>query len=202
MPSDLIAEPPATQAQETATTSTADEPKYMTRAEFETERNRMFADMRRANEAQQSRGKSPAPKAKDDQSESAGVDIQSVLRRERELSEAFEDVGVSREGRGILRRLVDAERPENVAEFIATHAKAFARPSPATAATTSRPAAPTNAQPVSDAGSPAAPVTITDDTPLWQLKDEDRDFLIKKNGHGWYANKLRSQLKGTRFRLR
>lgn len=58
-------------------------------------------------------------------------------------------------------------------------------------------------QPVSDAGSPApASASVDDGTPLWQMKPEDRQHLIKTKGLAWYTNAMRSQLKGTRFSLR
>lgn len=65
---------------------------------------------------------------------------------------------------------------------------------------------PTAAKPtgpsVSDAGSPAAPHVVTEDTPLMQLSAEDRMHLIKTKGSAWYNATLRQQLKGTRVVLR
>lgn len=59
-----------------------------------------------------------------------------------------------------------------------------------------------NARPASDAGAPAAATTATADTPLWRMKPEDRDHLIRKNGLTWYRETLQKQMRGTRVLLR
>jgi hypothetical protein len=202
-PDDVTKEPPA-QAQGTDAPPAAESQRPLTLDDLKDFRNSVLADARRLAEGI---AKPKGGRGKDAPAEPQGEPdggYQAAIRREREISEAFEDVGgLTREARGILRKLVDAEKPENVAEFIASHAKAFGK-SPGTAATTTppRPAAAIDSAPVSDAGSPAASTTFTDDTPLWRLKPEDRDHLIRMKGHGWYADTLRKQLKGQRFTIR
>lgn len=56
--------------------------------------------------------------------------------------------------------------------------------------------------PVSDAGGPGIGARYTEDTPLWQLTPADRDHIIRTRGHGFYAAKLREQLRGVRIKLR
>lgn len=188
------------QAQGSDAATTPDGPKYVTEDGLRAALDSTFANVRRMVESAKPKG---AKAEAGEPTTSTTIDVQSALRRERDISEAFEDIGgVSREARQILRRLVDAERPDNVAEFIAQHAKAFTRPSgTATPTTQPRPSA-ANERPVSDAGSPAAPVAHTDDVPLWALSEADLKALIKTKGLGWYANTLRTQLKGTRIKVR
>jgi len=190
-------------AQEEETAKTSESPKYVTSEDLNRFRDGFAADMRKLVEGiTRPRGAKPQ---QSEQPESAPVaDFSSGIRRERELSDALADAGnLPREGREILRRLVDAEKPENIAEFISSNAKAFARPAdPQKTQTQMRPIAANDRQPVSDAGGPAAPATYSSDLPLWQMKPEDRAHLIKVKGAGWFATTLREQLKGVRVKVR
>lgn len=192
------------QAQGAETATPSEGPKYLTHDDLKQFGDSMFANMRRLVEgvAKPKNGKADAP-AKSQTEAAPAVDVHAVIRREQEISESIAEQGhLTKEQRALLRKLVDVDKPDDVAGFIANHAKAFGRPSGEGTQPASTRAAGNPGRPVSDAGAPAAPPKFTDDTPLWKLAPEDRDRLIKEKGLAWYSNTLRKQAKGVRFRLR
>lgn len=192
-------EPGTAQAQGTEPAKPVDGPKYVTADSLAEFRNSMFADMRKLVEGVTKPKNGKAVQVETQEPPSA--DVHALIRREREIGEALgEHSHLTREQKSLLRKLVDAEKPDDVAGFVTEHAKTFGRPSGEGATVTTKPP-PGNGQTVS-AAAPAAPPKFTDDTPLWNLSDEDRARLIKEKGLGWYANTLRAQTKGVRVKLR
>lgn len=200
MSDELKPETADSQAQGAPADSADTGPAYMTREEFKAERDRMFADMRRVSEAQ-SKPKNGKAKESVEPEASPAMDVHALLRREREISEAFDEVGsLNREQKSLLRKLVDAEKPENPLEYIVSHAKQFNRQSGETPTATTK-TAPTG-QPVSNAGAPSAPPKFTEDTPLWQVDPASRQRLIQEKGLAWYRATVRRQMTGQKFRIR
>jgi hypothetical protein len=199
MPDEVTPEATNTQAQGTETAPVAEGQRPLTLDDLKDFRNSVIADARRVAEgiAKPKNGKvaeTAAPQS---------VDFQTELRREREFNDAAHDMGLTREQRTMLRDLVDAKKPEDIAEFVAAKAKAFGRSSePAKPTTPARQQA-ASGHPVSDAGSPAAAsASIDDGTPLVHMKPEDRAHFIKTKGLAAYANRLRAELKGVRVSMR
>ncbi len=197
--------PEATAQAQGAEPAAAEGPKYVTSDDLRSFRDGLFADIRKVTEGIVNKPRGGAAReATEQQAASPPGDYQAAIRREREISEAFDDIGgISREGKSILRRLVDAEKPDNVSDFISLHAKAFGRPSDPTQPTTpARPPA-ASGHPASDRGSPAAASASVDDgTPLVHMKPEDRAHFIKTKGLHAYATRLRAELKGVRVSMR
>ena len=193
-----------TQAQEAEPAASTSQPSpAMTMADFEKFRNSMFADMRKMVESvakPKTNGKASEPHHETKAAPPA-QDVEAILARRAEIDEAMDEHSLTKEQKKTLRQLVGIDKPDDVTAYIASKAKIFGRPSSSEAAqpqsrnTTGRP-------PVSDAGSPAAPPTFTDDTPLVSMKPEDRAEIIRRKGGEWYRNTLRQQMRGVRVRIR
>ncbi|HUR48203.1 MAG TPA: hypothetical protein VMY88_01550 [Acidimicrobiales bacterium] len=132
------------------------------------------------------------------------ADLQSE-RIEREFDRIALREKLSEQQADALRPLYKVWRPSageaDGAEWLRGIRGAFGGGAPAPNQPKPTPAPP-NAIPASDAGAPAAPVAFTEDTPLWQLKPQDRDHLRRTKGDAWYNATLRAQLKGTRVVLK
>lgn len=132
------------------------------------------------------------------------ADLQNE-RVEREFDRIALREKLSEQQADALRPLYKVWRPTageaDGAEFLRGIRGAFGEGTPAPNQPKPTPS-PRNAIPASDAGAPAAPVAFTEDTPLWQLKPQDRDHLRRQKGDAWYNATLRSQLKGTRVVLK
>jgi len=199
MPDEVTPETPA-QAQGAADAAkSTDGPKYVTADDLKAFADSVAANTRRMLEGYKAKNEKAPAKA---DSPPPSVDVHSVIRREQEISESLlEQSHLTKEQRTILRKLVDVEKPEDVAGFIAGHAKAFGRPSGDAQPTNMKPPAQTG-RPVSDVPAPSAPPRFTEDTPLVQLSPEDRARLVRDKGVHWYRETLRRQAKGLRVRLR
>jgi hypothetical protein len=196
---------PATtdQAQGAEASAAADGPKYVTADDLKAFGDSMAANMRRMMDGVRAPRNGKGKEAEADKADaSSSQDVASLMRLRDDINDALDDHPHLTKGhKKHLRELVEWKKPDNVAEFIAQHsATLFGKPTASVPARTA--AAPPSQPPVSDAGGPAAPAKITDDVPLWQLSDEDRKAAIRAKGLGWYANTLRSQLKGVRVKVR
>jgi hypothetical protein len=197
--------PPAPQANGAPAQQTPED-RPMTTTEFMRARDSMFADMRRMVEgivkpAANGKGKESSPESAAPAPSGQPVDVQAAVRREQEISDAIgEHPHLSKEQRKALRRLVDLDRPDDIAGYVAGQAKLFAPGAQANNPSAAAPAP--SGRPVSDGGAPAPAPTFTEDTPLWKLDQQSRDRLINEKGLSWYRATLRKQAKGVRVRLR
>lgn len=160
-------------------------------------RDGIFADLRKAGALGKGE-KREDPKPTEGGQPLTTADVERMTTRANQFGRAT--AGLSDEQVSLMERLYRAENPEDVAAWAKETRAALGiaggnvqPPNPSRP-----PAAPPNPKPVSDAGGPAAPTTLTEDTPLAHMKPEDRQHLIATKGLGWYAKTLRAQLKGTK----
>lgn len=205
-----IAEQPATAAPTFTAAQVADRERAAAQRAHDAamaESRRIFEGKQRpastSNAAQQPAATAPAP--------TDGGDFGRVRTYERSLARYdFTDDALA-----MLDERFATEKPADVGAFVAKMATAFRVPqrgattttpttTPATQATAPAVATAANAQPVTGTAAPSNPTTvITEDTPLINLTETDRQAWIKQ--HGWmkYTDRMRDEAmrNGTRLRV-
>jgi hypothetical protein len=104
----------------------------------------------------------------------------------------------------LMEKAYRAQRPEDPDGWVAEYVEAFGIGKPGDGARnqTSSGPAPAPRPPVTAGGSPAASTTVTEDTPLFEMTNADRQRLIRDKGMNWYMRRLERDAKGRRFRIR
>lgn len=129
--------------------------------------------------------------------------VREIVARERAIDAALRDAGLTGVAFETVRGMVESASPDDVGGFVKDLVttlglgdKTGAKPQPSAPE-------PTNvSRTVTNPGSPGAPPAVTEDTPLWLMRPEDRQRLINEKGVSWYREHLRSQLKGVQVKVR
>lgn len=193
---------PSAPAQGAAAPDVLGQVKELIAGEMKGIRDGIFADLRRSGAL----GKEKQPEAAQPSGDRplTAADVERISRREREFGRLTS--GLTDDQAALMERLYRAERPDDadLPTWVRTTRTTLGFDRQGGVPTHNQPrnlAAPTG-PPVSDAGSPAAPHVVTEDTPLMQLSAEDRMHLLKTKGAAWYNATLRAQLKGVRVVLK
>lgn len=190
--------PAAPPAQGSGTPDVIGQVKELLAGELRGFRDGIFADLRKAGALGKEKPREEA-KPTGEQPLTA-ADVERMTQRANQLGRAT--AGLSDEQTALMERLYRAENPEDVGAWAKATRAALGIAAGGVQSAPNLPKPAPNGPPASDAGSPAAPATFTEDTPLWQLKPQDREHLRRQKGDAWYNATLRSQLKGTRVVLK
>lgn len=141
----------------------------------------------------------------------AANDVTAILALRDAFDDVVGDMPIKSSQRSLVREAVMRDRPPIVAEYVARFAEraGWSAPTTPTAPTStpsaapSAPAAPA-AHPVTASAAPSSPVTVTDDVPLIQRSEADRQAFLKTHGIVAYTNRMRDEVRnnGARIRLR
>src|SRR5262245_33400308 len=177
--------------------------------ELKSFRDGVFADLRKAGalgKGEKPTGETPAPQG--GAQPLTAADVERISERASELGRGL--AGLSDDQAAIMRRLFKADAPEDVGAWVKQTRASLGFNGAGGVGTPSTPAAPAaaagaaaggaGAPPKSDRGGQSGTV-LTDDTPVIDMSDADREAWIKKNGFAKYYHRVQSELRGRKLRV-